>query len=232
MAQLAEPRAEHRRLVAGQVEKLAEGRDVLTRALEADLNKLADSRAASTDWSPARSRSSPKAATSWRAPWKTICARSTRAAPPSTCRVGAGRQARRRTQLADPSARADLEKLADVRSGIDSAIAGHVGKLSESRGMLTRALEDDLRRLSDTRADIDGAVVAHIQTLADRRSDISEALAADVEQIEDAFRRQTGVIEERTGTMERGAGRRHRQRPPRAGAQRRRRRHDLARPRA
>ena len=41
------------------------------------------------------------------------------------------------------------------------------------------------------------------RTLAERRNEISDVLAADVGKIEDAFRRQTGVIEERTGTMER-----------------------------
>ena len=42
-----------------------------------------------------------------------------------------------------------------------------------------------------------------MSTLAERRNEISEMLAADVDKIEDAFRRQTGIIEERTGTMER-----------------------------
>ena len=45
-SKLREAAREHRRhRVAGQVEKLAEGRDILTRALEADLKKLAESRA-------------------------------------------------------------------------------------------------------------------------------------------------------------------------------------------
>ena len=69
--------------------------------------------------------------------------------------------------------------------------------------MLARALDEDLRKLAETRGEIDDVVQVHASTLADRRNDISELLAADVGKIEDAFRRQTGVIEERTGTMER-----------------------------
>ena len=44
LAKLAETRSDIDGLVAGQVEKLAEGRTILTQALEADLAKLAESR--------------------------------------------------------------------------------------------------------------------------------------------------------------------------------------------
>ena len=57
-------------LVAGQVEKLAEGRDILTRALEADLAKLAESRSSIDGLVTARSRNSPRAATCSPARWK------------------------------------------------------------------------------------------------------------------------------------------------------------------
>ena len=60
-----------------------------------------------------------------------------------------------------------------------------------------------LRKVAETRGSLDGVVQEHAKALADRRNEISEVLAGDVGKIEDAFRRQTGVIEERTGTMER-----------------------------
>ncbi|TIV05887.1 MAG: kinesin, partial [Mesorhizobium sp.] len=119
-------------LVTGQVEKLAEGRDILRRALEADLQKIAAS-----------------------------------------------------------------------RGEVDDIIAGHVGKLAEGRDALTRALEDDLSKLADTRKEVDRSLSGHIDQIAARSTDISDAIAADVEKIEQAFSRQTGIIEERAGTMER-----------------------------
>ena len=45
LEKLAQARTGIDNLVAGQVEKLAQGRDILTRALEADLKKLTDARA-------------------------------------------------------------------------------------------------------------------------------------------------------------------------------------------
>ncbi|TIX20416.1 MAG: hypothetical protein E5V37_34225, partial [Mesorhizobium sp.] len=51
--------------------------------------------------------------------------------------------------------------------------------------------------------DVDRSVSGHIDQIAARSSDISAAIAADVEKIEQAFSRQTGVIEERASTMER-----------------------------
>ncbi|TIT10774.1 MAG: hypothetical protein E5W86_27180, partial [Mesorhizobium sp.] len=98
---------------------------------------------------------------------------------------------------------ADLQKLVASRSEVDDIIAGHVGKLAEGRDMLSRALEDDLAKLVDTRKDVDRSLSGHIDQLAARSSDISATIAADVEKIEQAFNRQTGIIEERAGTMER-----------------------------
>ena len=86
---------------------------------------------------------------------------------------------------------------------IDETVGSHVAKLADGRNMLARALEDDLRKLAETRGELDDVVQLHTKTLADRRNEVSEVLAGDIGKIEDAFRRQTGVIEERTGTMER-----------------------------
>ncbi len=82
-------------------------------------------------------------------------------------------------------------------------VAGHVARLAEGRSQLARALDEDLNKITEARLDIDAAVAAHIESIATKRVDISDAVAADVEKIEDAFLRQTGVIEERTATIER-----------------------------
>src|SRR5690606_24538896 len=47
------------------------------------------------------------------------------------------------------------------------------------------------------------AVAGHIDQIAEKSAGISDAIAADVQKVEAAFDRQTGIIEERTGTMER-----------------------------
>ena len=58
---------------------------------------------------------------------------------------------------------ADLKTLAESRSSIDEAVAGHVAKLADGRNMLARALEDDLRKIAETRAQLDDIVQGHVQ---------------------------------------------------------------------
>ena len=156
----------HRQLVAGQVEKLAQGRDILSARPADDLRKSKTARRSTCRRRPGR-RSSRKGVP---------C--SPRRSTPTSQAVRGPRRHRR-----------------DDRRPCRQAGRGPQHADARPRGRSAQA-----RR---TRADIDDAVAAHIQTLADRRADISEALSADVEKIEEAFRRQTGVIEERTGTMER-----------------------------
>ena len=264
-------------MVSGQVEKLAEGRDILTRALESDLNKIAETRAASITSSPGK--------------WTKIAEGReilTKALEADLSKVAVSRAtidafitgqvqkfAEGRTLLTRRS-RTISTKLAESRSSIDGLVAGQVEKLAagsrypdpgarsrpaEARGNARqcrsagrRAGQEGRRRPGNPvagpasrppkgrrrprrfrrrrgrsrrparrRAGRAGArrstrisassprragkstrrSPVHIDTIAGKRVDISQAVAADVEKIEEAFRRQTGVIEERTGTMER-----------------------------
>ena len=59
-------------------------------------------------------------------------------------------------------------------------VAGHVGKLAEGRGILTRALEADLGKLAESRAGIDGLVAGQVEKLAEGRDILSRALKADL----------------------------------------------------
>ncbi len=86
---------------------------------------------------------------------------------------------------------------------VHGLIAGHSDRLAADRSALTQALESDLAKLVDARRDIDRALAGHIDQIATSSSSISDAIAADIEKVEQAFARQTGVIEERSTTMER-----------------------------
>ena len=227
LAKLAESRSSIDGLVAGQVEKLAEGRDILTRALEADLNTI---RSAIADQSQKLSENRGEFARVLEADLENV--NSLRRAVTATSSSGIastlskaleddlaklaesrssidGLVAGQVEKLAEGrdilkrALEADLQKLSASRGEVDDIIAGHVGKLAEGRDMLTQALEDDLGKLADTRKDVDRSLSGHIDQIAARSTDISAAIAADVEKIEQAFSRQTGIIEERAGTMER-----------------------------
>ncbi len=161
LAKLATSRSGIDGLVANQVEKLAEGCDILKRAMSAYLAKIDGMVLGQVN------------------------------------KLAAGRDALTK------ALESDLAILNESRGYIDDIVVGHVNKISEGRDIIARALEDDLAKLGDTRHEIDLAVSGHIDQIAARRVDISDAIASDIEKIEETFRRQTGVFEERTGTMER-----------------------------
>ena len=158
-------------MVAGHVGKLAEGRNILSRALEADLGKLADSRA-SIDGLVAgqvekiaegraildqgagkrhyrhQERDRETIRQSWRKTgpasavrWRTTCPAS------GACSTTIRNKLADDRSLLSQTLEADLAKLAESRSSIDGLVAGQVEKLAEGRDILKRALEADLNTI-------------------------------------------------------------------------------------
>jgi phage-related protein len=80
------------------------------------------------------------------------------------------------------------------------------GMLSHSRQEVSAALEKDIGQLSERRADLDNAIAQHVMSLADRQKEIGDDVASNISRIEEAFGRQSGIIEERTRTMETALG--------------------------
>ncbi|RWL38996.1 hypothetical protein, partial [Mesorhizobium sp.] len=113
-------------LVAGQVEKLAEGRDILKRALEADLNTI---QGAIVDHS--------QKITGHRAELsRALDADMANAS--GLMQTHADQLSQNRATLSK-ALEDDLAKLAESRSSIDGLVAGQVEKLAEGRDILKRA---------------------------------------------------------------------------------------------
>ena len=228
LTKLAESRSSIDGLVAGQVEKLAEGRDLLRRALEADLNTIkgvvADQSQQLTDNRAEFARAleadlgSVNGLVNSHAE-KLIQDRSilSKALEDDLAKLAESRssidglvagQVREDWPKAATSVRRALrsrpaENRGEPQPTSTTSSPGTSASLAEGRDALTRALEDDLAKLADTRKEVDHSLSGHIDQIAARSTDISDAIAADVEKIEQAFSRQTGIIEERAGTMER-----------------------------
>ena len=161
-------------MVAGHVGKLAEGRNILSRALEADLGKLADSRA-SIDGLVAGQVE------------KIAEGRAVLAKALETDIIGI-KGLIETIPRNSPRTGAELRRsLEDDLSGIRSLIEGHSRRLADDRSLLSQTLEADLAKLAESRSSIDGLVAGQVEKLAEGRDILKRALEADINTIKSAI---------------------------------------------
>ena len=190
-------------LLTSHVEKFADGRAGLTQALQDDLDKLPRAAAASTAWSPARSRSSPRAATSSSARWKptsTSCEPST-----STHRHRQSKSSPKAANLAR-ALEADLDKLAETRANIDSIVASQVEKLAEGRDILTGRSKPISSKLAESRCDDRRpSSPARSQKFAEGRDMLTKALEDDLNKLAESRSGIDGLVPARSRSWPRAA---------------------------
>lgn len=77
-----------------------------------------------------------------------------------------------------------------------------IRKLSEIHGSFENRIEGQLEKLIETRSSFAAALDEDIQRIGERRDELTAAIRADIERVNQSFAEHSGVIEERTQTMQ------------------------------
>ena len=176
---LAETRRGIDEVVAAQATRLAEGRDLLRRALEADLgpSQRGPRRRHSSDQQHRRNafRQIGQGRAALAAALEDDLARlaETRQSlddmvSEQVSRLSEGRNILKR------ALEADIDRINESKAEIEELVvtvaATHAERLADGRAALSAALEDDLGKLAETRQDIDEMVSAQVTRLSEGRT--------------------------------------------------------------
>ena len=179
---------QHRRARRRTGGEAGQGRDILTRALEADLQKLAETRADIDRLVADRSRRSPKAAKPCR-----------RALQADLQKVAEGRaefddvvagHVARLAEGRDMLAQAldeDLGKLAEARREIDAAIAGHIDTIAGKRIVISEAVAADVEKIEE-------AFRRQTGIIEERTGTMERALSIGVDNVRQVLEKSAVVV--------------------------------------